>query len=217
MTLQFYDLDSLKEELKQLPHFHRVAFAASICERMLPMYNTFSQMENWGQPSVLRELLDKMWLILEGKTIDSSKVHQMMEECSCEDVCPNIEDYNFDNLDYLYEAFFTVSALYSTLTALLTVDLMYIIGVVKNARFETIEGFITERDNLIETDNPKDEMKLIANHPLAKQELAKEIEDLQRLKNAEKLKPELLEWLRTTSCSKSIIDLCKNTDFETAG
>ncbi len=209
MTLQFYNLDSLKEELKQLPHLHRVAFAASICERMLPMYKIFSQIENWGRPSVLRESLDEVWLILQGKPIDSSKLHQWMEDYLCEDVCPHVEEYNFDNLDYLYEAFFTVSALDCTLTALLTSDLKHIIAVVNLARFETIERFITERDNLVEADNPQDEMELIANHPLAIQEIVKEMEALQKLKNADKLEPELLEWLRTTSHNngKSLIDL----------
>ena len=116
-----------------------------------------------------------------------------MEDCSYEDVCPHIEDCDFDNLDYLYEACFTVSALYSTLTALLTSDLMYIIGAVRNARCETIEGFISQTNELYEIENSKKAMELIANHPLAKQELTKEIEDLEKLKNADQLEAELLE------------------------
>ncbi|MGB3403987.1 MAG: DUF416 family protein [Microcoleaceae cyanobacterium] len=210
MTLQFYDLDLLEEELKQLPHFHSVAFAASICERMLPMYNKFSQMENWGKPSLLRKSLNEIWLILHGKYIDSSKLYQLIKYLDSENVYPDDQTEYFCHFDYLFEAQFTVSALYSTLTALLTLDLKYIIGVVKNARFETIERFITERNNLIEADNSQDEKELIANHPLAKQELAKQNEDLQRLKEAETLYPELLEWLRNSSHNngKNLIDLC---------
>ncbi|MGB3510995.1 MAG: DUF416 family protein [Microcoleaceae cyanobacterium] len=206
MKPRFYDLDFLKEELEQLPHLHRVAFAACICERMLPMYNKFSQIENWGQPSVLRETLDEVWLILQGKPIDSSKINRLMKYYDREDVFPNIEDYEFCNLEYLYEAHFTASALCCILDGLLKQNLEYIMAVVKEARFYTIEGFISERDNLIEVGNLKYEMELIANDPLAKQELTKEMEDLQKLKNTDKLEPELLEWLRTTSSGKSLID-----------
>ncbi|MDY6803873.1 MAG: DUF416 family protein [Cyanobacteriota bacterium] len=208
----FYDLDFLEEELKLLPHLHRVAFAASICERMLPMYRKFYQIENWGRPSVLREALDEVWAILEGKPMDSSKLSQLMEDCACEDVCPHTEEYNFCNTDYLYEAQFTVSAVYSTLTALLTSDLKYIIGVVGNVRFETIEGFISERDKLYEVNSLQIVMEAIANDPLAKHEMAKEMEDIQKLKNAKKLEPELLQWLENKSQNdrESLIDLYSN-------
>lgn len=42
MTPKIFNLDYLKQELKQQSHLHQVAFAASICERMLPMYEKFS-------------------------------------------------------------------------------------------------------------------------------------------------------------------------------
>ncbi|HEY9666133.1 MAG TPA: DUF416 family protein [Coleofasciculaceae cyanobacterium] len=45
MHLHFYDLEALEEEVKALPPLHRVAFVASICERMLPNYNAFSRTE----------------------------------------------------------------------------------------------------------------------------------------------------------------------------
>ena len=111
MTLLFYNLDSLEEELKQLPYFHRVAFAASICERMLPMYNKFSQMENWGQPSLLREVLDEIWLVLHRKKFDSLKLRQLIEYLDGENVYPDDQTENFCHFNYLFEAQFTVSVL----------------------------------------------------------------------------------------------------------
>lgn len=207
MTPQFFNLDSLKEEIKQLSHLHRVAFAASICERMLPMYNNFSQMENWGRPSLLREALDEIWLILQGKPIDLSRIRQLIEDFDGENVWPDSDSDDFCDAPDLFEAQFTVSAFYSTLTVIMTSDCKYIIGVVKNARFDTIDGFVSQRDNLYEVKNFDEEMEQIANDPLAKQEMAKEMEDLERLKNAETLSPELLEWLRTTSTGKSLIEL----------
>ena len=43
MIPQFFELDSLKQEIKQVPHLHRLAFATAMCERLLPNYNAFSQ------------------------------------------------------------------------------------------------------------------------------------------------------------------------------
>jgi hypothetical protein len=81
--------------------------------------------------------------------------------------------------------------------------------VVGNARFDTIEGFISQRDKLYEVKNYKDMLEPIANDPLAKQELAEEMEDLHNLKKIDKLSAEFLEGLRTSSSNKgkSLIDL----------
>lgn len=171
------------------------------------MYSKFAQMENWGRPSLLREALDEIWLILQGKQIDLPKISQLIEEMDGENVWPDDETEEFNTFNYLFEAQFTVSAIYAILTSLLTSDFKYVMGVVRNARFETIEGLIKEKDKLYEIENCEYRMELIANDPLAKQELAKEMEDLQKLKNAETLSPELVEWLRTTSAGKSLIPL----------
>lgn len=209
MTPQFFNLDSLKQELKQLSHLHQVAFAASICERMLPMYEKFSRRANWGQPSLLREVLDEVWLILQEKSIAPSKIRKLMEKIDGEGICPDSDSDDFCDAYYLFEAQFTILALYSTLTTLLTSESKHIIEVVENARFDTIEGFISQRDKLYEVKNYQDMLEPIANDPLAKQELAKEMEDLQNLKKSDKLSAEFLEWLRTSSCNKgkSLIDL----------
>jgi uncharacterized protein len=49
MELCFFHIDDLEQKLKQLSPLHQLAFAASICERMLPNYNAFSRMENCGE------------------------------------------------------------------------------------------------------------------------------------------------------------------------
>ena len=66
MNLNFFDLETLKQELEKLPQLHRMAFAASICEKMLPNYYAFYRMENWGDPSVQRKVLDEIWQHLAG-------------------------------------------------------------------------------------------------------------------------------------------------------
>lgn len=87
--------------------------------------------------------------------------------------------------------------------------------VVKDARY-TIEDFLTCEK---ETANPnwgrrplEEQRREIASHPFAVREMAKQTEDLQRLKNAEILDEELLLWLRTSSSNngKSLIDLSRS-------
>jgi hypothetical protein len=83
MDLYFENFDSLKKELEGISPLHRVAFAASLCERVLPNYSAFSREEGWGDPSVLRAALDEVWQILLGKPLDESKIHQLMELWKC--------------------------------------------------------------------------------------------------------------------------------------
>ena len=89
MELSFFDIDGLEQELKQLSPLHQLAFAASICERMLPNYNAFSRMENWGDPSIPRKALNEIWQILQGKIVDRVKLIQLAENCGCENIFPD--------------------------------------------------------------------------------------------------------------------------------
>ncbi len=43
MQLEYLELDSLEAEAQKLPHTHKIAFAASICERLLPNYDIFAR------------------------------------------------------------------------------------------------------------------------------------------------------------------------------
>lgn len=210
MKQPFFDLDALEQELRQLSPLHQVAFAASICERMLPNYNAFSRMENWGNPSVPRKALDEIWQLLQGKPADVAKVRQLREDCGREDVFPEEDD--FVDSYYVFEAQEALFALRATLLAYLDSNLQNIIQVVKCARFNTIESFIIARDKSFQANPHEDELEVIAEaiarHPLAVREMAKENEDLQRLKEIETLEPSFLEWLRTSfdTDGKSIID-----------
>ncbi|HAG81307.1 MAG TPA: hypothetical protein DCL61_09060, partial [Cyanobacteria bacterium UBA12227] len=76
MNHQFFEFDTLAQELEGLSPIHRVAFAAACCERMLPNYNTFCRQVDWGDPSVPRKALDEVWQILQGKPASAVRVEQ---------------------------------------------------------------------------------------------------------------------------------------------
>jgi len=200
MNLKFYDFESLEKELEQLPALHRIAFAASGCERLLPNYNAFSREENWGDPLILRKALDEVWEILRGKPIDVEAIEQLRIDCYSDDIVPHSEDFS----GYVGQAQEACSAIYHTLNACINPTTKTIIKAAKYLA-AAIELF---QDWDVDMDEPE-YIETIARHPFAIREMAKQNEDLQRLKEAKSLNPELLEWLQTSSHNngKSLINL----------
>lgn len=200
MNLKFYDFESLEKEIEKLPPLHRIAFAASGCERLLPNYNAFSREENWGDISILRKALDEVWQILGGKPVDVTAIKQLKFDCYSDNIVPNAEDFaGFCGL--AQEA---CSAIYYTLDACIDQTPKTILKIAEYLA----AGIELFQDWNIDMNSPE-YIETIAKHPFAVKEMAKQNEDLQRLKDAEILEPELLEWLRTTSHNngKSLIDL----------
>ena len=201
MDMYFFEFDTLEKELSELTQFHKIAFAASCCERMIPNYNAFSRMYNWGNPNVARTALDEVWQILEGKPIDPAKIEQLIEACGDEHIFP--DDLDFGG-QYCMEAQEALQSIIYTLCEFIKPTLMDIVKIAKSAR-TTIEAHI---DSVFKPGQNKSEND-IAFHPLAVREMAKEAEDLQRLKETEILDRDFLEWLRTSfdNDGKSLIDL----------
>ncbi|CBN58473.1 MULTISPECIES: DUF416 family protein [Kamptonema] len=209
MNLDFYNLDVLEKELEKLPPLHRIAFAASICERMLPNYYAFAREEGQGNPSILRTSLDEVWHILQGKAVEVEIIELLITNCQ-EAIVPG--DYVLESR-YTAESHLAVVAISSTLKACLDSDnikaIIKVVKVVKDTIFEflDIEKEITEQDWLQKS--WKVQVEEISKHPFSLREIAKEKEDIQRLKEVETLNREFLESLRT-SCNnsgRSLIDL----------
>ncbi|MDF5725293.1 MAG: DUF416 family protein [Rhizonema sp. PD37] len=204
MNLHLYEFDALEKELEKLPTLHRIAFAASCCERLLPNYNAFSRQENWGDPSVLRIALDEVWQILQAKPVDAALIRKLIEDC--EGVIPDSDD--FGGLSDM-EAQEAAIAICNTLEACLDPTPQQIIKVA-NCVTDSIDAFLDESFNVSESKvELKKLVEAIASHPMAVREMAKQSEDLQRLKQAEKLDRDFVEWLRTSfdNDGKSLIDL----------
>lgn len=209
MNLDFYKLEALERELEELLPLHRIAFAASICERLLPNYNAFSREEGWGDPTVLRTALDEIWQILQSKPVDATRIRQLQGEID-DDVVPH-SDY-VKKSHYTAEAQEACSAIELTLAACLDPTPEQIIKVARRAR-NTIDDFITCEEETVDpswSERPLEEVRAeIASHPLALREMTKQKEDLERLKEVETLDRDFLEWFRTSfdNGGRSLIDL----------
>ncbi|MDB9514035.1 DUF416 family protein [Kamptonema animale CS-326] len=209
MNLDFYNLDVLEKELEKLPPLHRIAFAASICERMLPNYYAFAREEGEGNPSILRTSLDEVWQILQGKAVEVEIIKLLIRNCQ-EAIVPG--DYVLESR-YSAESHLAVVAISSTLKACLDSDNIEAIIKVVKVVGDTIFGFLDIEKEITEQDwlqkSWKVQVEEISKHPFTLREIAKEKEDIQRLKEVETLDREFLESLRTSfnNGGRSLIDL----------
>lgn len=211
IKLPFFKLNNLENKLEKLTALHRLAFAAAMCERLLPNYNAFSNMENWGDRSILRAALDEVWEILQGKQKDTEKLDRLREACDSNNVIP---DDDFSGSYYGLEAQEAALAICELLDASLDPTPQQIVKIAKRVR-DTIESFVVQRDESLKAslklgpypDYSEKYLKAVASHPLAVREMAKQNQDLQKLRESDRLSPELLESLRTSSYGTSLIPL----------
>lgn len=210
MNLNFHDFNTLEKELEELPPFHRIAFAASCCERLLPNYCAFAREEGWGKFTVLRTGVDEVWQILGGKPVNVTEIRQLIENCI--EVVPDADDVS-ESSYYIPEAQEAASAIGITLELCLDPapkNAIWVAQAVKETLFTFVDWIEESKDPTGWREKRYAEMtKEIANHPFSVREIAKQREDLQRLKEVETLDREFLEWLRTSSYNngKSLIDL----------
>ncbi len=94
MTLLEYDKDSLQKRLSSLPHEKRLAFGLSCCERLIGNYVAFRKDEGWGDETVLRTTLERLWSLLSGHILRPKEIAELTN--NCEAVAPNSD--NFDAL-----------------------------------------------------------------------------------------------------------------------
>lgn len=186
--------------MEKLPSLHRIAFAASCCERLISNYTAFYKQQAWGNPVILRKALDEIWEILQGKPLDRATVNKLRRECSSDEIVPHSDDFG----GYVGEAQYAALAICYTLDACLDMTGQRVVKVAELVAF-TIEGFYDWDESLA----TKEYIETIARHPFAVREMAKQNEDLYKLKQVDVLESDFIEWLRNSfdNKGKSVIDL----------
>jgi uncharacterized protein len=76
--------DILTELLSQLSLEHQILFAASICERILPIYTTIDFPENFNHKTlpILREVLDYIWNFPAMGIFERERLQEFLSICS---------------------------------------------------------------------------------------------------------------------------------------
>lgn len=70
----------------------RLAMAAAMAERWLPVYEKFSAAEQWGDAPSLRHSLEAVWKHLQGKLLSSSEIARYIAQVK--DSTPHMDDFD---------------------------------------------------------------------------------------------------------------------------
>jgi uncharacterized protein YjaG (DUF416 family) len=177
----------LKRRLEALGEQHRVAFAASCCERILPAYEAFSRDDRWGDARPLREALDRVWDSLVGERLDQKEACELVKRCE-----PQIH-----HLDDAFESVFAAPAQNAAIALLSAVEcavdgdleLAERVGDVALDAFETYVD-ATEGEGAIF------DAELVTSSRLFREEIAHQREHLAMLAEHRELDRGLVERLR---------------------
>lgn len=72
----------------------RIALAAAMAERWLPVYESFSEEEDWGDPSILKRAVEAVWDCALGKKL-TPKDHALLKN-RVEENTPHVDDFAVD-------------------------------------------------------------------------------------------------------------------------
>ncbi|RCJ20519.1 hypothetical protein A6770_31380 [Nostoc minutum NIES-26] len=209
MNLKYGEFNILERELEAIPPMHRVAFAAACCERLYPHYDILLRTireDDWDGEDLFRVALDEIWQFLAGKKIDVARFRQLYSDCD--------QSYpsEYENVD-TPEAQRAADAILNTLELCIDRTTQQTISVAKEID-ETLFMYIDylrceSEDEYLEDISHEELLETVANHPFTVREMAKQSEDLQRLRETPTLTAEFLQWLRTSSENggKSLLDL----------
>lgn len=185
----------LAQEVGALPLQHRVAFAASCCERLLPNYRAFTAIEHWGNPQLLRQALDEVWNFLQGEAIPEERIQILTQEIYA--VIPDSEDFSSLFADLAIDA---GAAIVYTLQMCVDGDIQRVLWV-SRASTNTVYQYLgatTDPKTQVHQEDHKFEA-WIWKTPLMVAELEKQWRDLQTLKARQVFDPVFLEEVRTSS------------------
>ncbi|GAA2859639.1 hypothetical protein Acy02nite_23780 [Actinoplanes cyaneus] len=88
-----FDSEQLREDLAGLAQWQRVAFAAGCVEVLVPAYSKFSELEEIGDPALVRSCVDVIWSGLEGLDLSGTAAGLPSPE-SIKEMLPGEEDWN---------------------------------------------------------------------------------------------------------------------------
>jgi hypothetical protein len=158
---------------------------------MLPNYDKFHRIEDWGNPHILRQALHDVWAFLQGQVLTADRIEALARQCM--EAAPDTEA--FSSL-YASSALDAASATVETLRCCTDGDPKRGVRAATSAR-DTVDMYIQMRDKL-QASGPSME-EAIARDPLMVREVQKQDRDLEQLEGIPALTPEFLARLRQSS------------------
>ncbi len=173
MALRSFDLETTTEALTRIPREGRALFACAICERLLVRYRLFAKDAGWGDPLLLRRVLDRLWDFAAGRGLEDREIAAMQKLVM--EATPHSERFQVRTIS---GAINSGSALYQTLELCRKDDarLAAEIGQIADA---TVDMEIRLLTSLPDSDPELQE--LVLQHPAVQAELEKQAADIEVL------------------------------------
>jgi Protein of unknown function (DUF416) len=213
----YFQLDNLRNELYKLPNLHLIAFASACCQRAYPHAEIHLRQikeDGWKGENIWEIAMNKIWDFLAGESLDGNLIKELLYSEENEKYPHDYESKNshefvlmvqmIDNTLELCQGY-TLEISYKTMIEIVLV----VVEQIHENLFDYIACLLDESMDDVNDLSHEELLEEIGNHPLTIKEMQKENEDLHKLQEASNLTPELLQWLRISSCNgdKSFLNL----------
>lgn len=199
METMKFNLNNIKNQLEKLSNKHRLVFAASCCERLIPNYKIFSEEVKWGDYPFLRNCLDVIWKYILDDEINETDIIELMNDFDL--IIPDTEDFE----SILTSAALDAScAVRQTLECCLKSNLQQLVEIASFAH-DTLYMYIQVKESF--DYNDPDFSKKIYSNSLMVKEIKKQISDLDYLSKLTQIDTQGINVFRQSSQSNIEIDL----------
>lgn len=194
------------EALNGLSKEHKLVFASSCSERLLPFYQRFYETEKWGNFLELKKILDIIWDKILDHTLSTSQVNNLIEQCA--NICPDTEEFS---------SLWAAPAMSACITIISTLE-CYLDGSTNKASeagaqtLEAIYSYLYDKfdpESGFHAANEMFEKKLIES-PMIKAEIEKQAQDLQLLNISPLLTVGFIQTFRNSSLEMGELLLTSN-------
>ncbi|MGN7916888.1 DUF416 family protein [Lysobacter sp. 22409] len=127
--------------LQAQPGWKIIAFMATCCERMVPNFYRFHVETGFGDPSILRDALDKIWLWIRDGALPGNRADLIS---FCDGLAPDTEKFSSEFTSAALDA---ANALAITLEALVQ-PTSEKAEIVEELAVDTVDGFVQTRERL---------------------------------------------------------------------
>jgi uncharacterized protein len=200
MKIYFQNYDFIPAFTDELSRDRQILFAASICERLLPLYTSIDFEDNFNHRTlpILREILDFIWNKSILDVVDRVQLQGLLD--TCEQITSEIEENELCSTEEHTAPY----AIFDTLELCLTGKIEALTEVVKSAhsylwyalnyrmeREEELAG-----DDRWERKSFQEQCEVIKNHYFTEREMKKEMDDWQVLVNTPILTTQFIQQFR---------------------
>jgi uncharacterized protein len=186
-----FDKKALRERLELLSDKQRLAYALLVAERFWQNYLPFHRQKGWGDPALLRKILDLAWTSFfeVDLVINVDKLLERLNKMT-----PDSEDFSGAYAEQATSAAIIISYLASFLKTRAVADVEYL----SQAAFDAVYGFVGWKlwgdQNLVMTQEME---KQQVSHPLVQEELQRQRNDIEMVSALDLNSVDAVEKLRT--------------------